>query len=268
MYVVGGFTLAGIVPTVEIYDPASDQWTAGPDLPEAMHHANVVAVGSSLYVLGFLKGGTFDARGSTYVLDTTGGSWETRAPMPAGTQRGASAIAAVGARVFVVGGFRGGAVDDASVYDTESDTWSELPPLPEPRDHGVGAAANGVFYALGGRDGDIGAISGSVYAFDEETKTWCETAPMPTPRGGTAAALIGGKIVVVGGEGNAGDPAGVFREAEGFDPVANRWEILTPLSEGRHGTGAAAVNDVFYFPGGADRQALGAVATVESLSFQ
>ena len=93
---------------------------------------------------------------------------------------------------------------------------------------------------------------------------WCELAPIPTARGGIAAAVLNGRIVVVGGEGNAADPNGVFSQVEAFDPATNRWSILTPLPVGRHGTGAAAVGDVLYLPGGADHQAFGAVATMTS----
>jgi N-acetylneuraminic acid mutarotase len=266
IYVLGGFTLGGIVPTVEVYDPVADAWSAAADLPEPLHHANAAVVGGRIYVLGFLSTGDFVARGEGFAYDPSANAWTPVAPMPNGTQRGASATAAIGDRILVAGGFRGGAVEDASIYDPATDSWEAIAPLPTARDHGVGASVGEVFYSIAGRDAQIGDFRDATYAFDPAVGSWCELEPIPTPRGGVGAAVVDGRIVVVGGEGNAADPDGVFTEVEAFDPAMNRWATLAPLPVGRHGTGAAAVGSILYLPGGADQEAFGAVATVTALS--
>jgi hypothetical protein len=48
--------------------------------------------------------------------------------------------------------------------------------------------------------------------------------------------------LIVGGEG----PAGTFREAEEYDPAADRWRALAPMPTGRHGLGAVAVGGRAY----------------------
>src|SRR5215216_5842145 len=53
IYLIGGFDdNEGIVARVQIYDTATAAWSDGPPLPRAVHHANAVTDGTSIYVLG------------------------------------------------------------------------------------------------------------------------------------------------------------------------------------------------------------------------
>jgi hypothetical protein len=53
VYVLGGFTLDGAnVPLMEVYDPAADAWSRGPDYPIPVHHTGFVAHDGALMVLG------------------------------------------------------------------------------------------------------------------------------------------------------------------------------------------------------------------------
>jgi N-acetylneuraminic acid mutarotase len=55
IYVAGGEVLTGARETltsVEIYDLATEQWTAGPDLPVGLHGMPMVAYEDTLYVIG------------------------------------------------------------------------------------------------------------------------------------------------------------------------------------------------------------------------
>lgn len=262
--VIGGFTAAGdVVPDIEAYDPATDAWSSFTPLPMSVHHANAAVVAGKIYILGALKELSFTEIGTVLAYDPAKGTWETKTSMPPGTERGASAVGVIGSTIYVAGGLRKGTVADVSAYDTASDTWEVLPALPEPRDHLVGGAAEGIFYALGGRNGGISALAGTVYAFDPKTGEWSTRAPMPTPRGGTAGALVKGRFLVVGGEGNADAASGVFDDVEAYDPAADAWAILDPMLTPRHGTGAAELGGKLYVPGGATTQAFGAVDTNE-----
>jgi N-acetylneuraminic acid mutarotase len=266
IYVIGGFESSlATVATVDVYDPATDRWSEAAPLPEPLHHANVAAVGSRLYLVGALRGLSFEAVATALSYDPAAdGAWQPVTPLPPGSERGASLVAVLDGKIIIAGGYRGGrAVDEVSAYDPAGDTWSFLPNLPAPRDHGVGAAAGGVFYAIGGRMADPNSHMPTVYAL--AGGMWGQRAPMPTSRGGCAGAVLDGQIVVAGGEGNPTDPNGVFAVTESYDPAGDRWSSLQPMKTPRHGTGAAVVGDSVYVPGGADHQAFGAVATVEAL---
>jgi N-acetylneuraminic acid mutarotase len=262
VYVVGGFTTAAIVATVEAYDPATNTWSPAAPLPKALHHANTAAVSGKLYVVGAQVDATFRAIGDVYAYDPRSG-WSAKTPLPMGQERGASAVAVVGSKIYVAGGDRGGSVTDFSAYDTETDTHVSLPPLPAPRDHLVGSAIGARVYAIGGRAGGI--LYGSVDAFDTVSGTWSTVADVRTRRAGAAAAVLGDRIVVAGGEGNVDSPDGVFSQTEAFVPTTSTWVVLPDLRTPRHGTGAAVIDNTFYVPGGATKQGFGATDVVEAL---
>jgi N-acetylneuraminic acid mutarotase len=262
--VIGGFDAAGeVVPDVEAYDPETNTWAPFTPLPKSLHHVNAAVVGGKVYVLGALRDPTFIEVGDVYEYDPAGKAWIAKTKMTPGTERGAAAVGVIGTKIYIAGGFRMSAVADFSAYDTATDTWEELPDLPAPRDHLVGGAAGGVMYAIGGRNGSIGSVDDAVYAFDPSAGMWTERAEMPTARGGSAAALVGGRFIVAGGEGNQAAASGVFDDVEAYDPAKDAWTILTPMFTPRHGTGGAELNGKLYVPGGADKQAFGAVDTVE-----
>ena len=69
IYVIGGFDdNEGIVARVQVYDTATSTWSDGPALPRAVHHANAVTDGTTIYVLGALTGNNFIAIGEGYKL--------------------------------------------------------------------------------------------------------------------------------------------------------------------------------------------------------
>jgi N-acetylneuraminic acid mutarotase len=269
LYVVGGFD-AGVQLTdaVQVYDPDGNSWSLAAPLPEPVHHSNVAVVGGKLYVVGamVLEGFNFVPIADVWEYDPTADEWIDRAPMPAGTERGASAVGVIDGRIYVAGGLRGGAVSDVSSFDPAANEWdTSLPPLPRASDHLAGGAVGGTFYAVGGRNGGITSLQADVSAYTPGG-AWESRAPMPTARGGCAAAVVGSRIVVIGGEGNAAQASGVFSEVEAYDTAADQWEALEPMRTPRHGMGAATIDGLVYVPGGATTQGFGAVDTHEAIA--
>jgi N-acetylneuraminic acid mutarotase len=265
VYVLGGLSFDNRpLVDVNVYDPASDTWTAARPLPEPMHHLNAAVVGGRIWIAGGLRGAAFTAAGVVWSYDPQANEWSTKSSMPAGTERGASFTATVGDHVYVGGGLRDGSVADFSRYDTKSDVWESLPALPAARDHGAGASANGLFYAFAGRNG---AHTSRVDVFDPVTSSWSSRAPVPTSRAGFALAIHGGRAYLFGGEGNAADANGVFSEVEAYYFATDSWSRLPPMRTPRHGMGAAAIDDEILVPGGGTKAALAATDIVESLTF-
>lgn len=263
---LGGFENLSLIDTVVHYDPVGRVFRNGTPLPRALHHVNAAVVEGRLMVLGALEGFAFAAKGDVWVLED--GTWKTRASMPVGRQRGSAGVAVVGGDVYLVGGFRAGAVDDVDVYRGAEDRWERLADLPGARDHGGAVAVDGLIYAVGGRQGGIGSVEADLWRFDPDAPElgWVALPPMPTARGGFALGVVAGQIIVVGGEGNASDPSGVFPQAELYDPAAERWYRLPDMPAPRHGMQAVAIGDVLYVPGGADVEAFGATRTFQALT--
>jgi N-acetylneuraminic acid mutarotase len=268
IYVIGGFNEdAAVVAAVQIYDTATCTWSMGPDLPKAVHHANVAAVGGTIYVLGAMQALSFTSIGDVWSWNpATDAGWTARTAMPVGTQRGSAIVGVIDDQIYLAGGLRNGAVAEVSMFDPATDLWTTtLPPLPAARDHGCGGAAGGKLYVTGGRQADIGSTSPVVFEYTPGG-AWAMRAEMPTARGGTACGVIDDRIVVVGGEGNPNDPSGVFPQAEVYDTTTNTWASLPDMPTPRHGMGAATWDGRLYIPGGATVQAFGAVATHEVLT--
>jgi N-acetylneuraminic acid mutarotase len=267
IYVLGGFdgSLA-VIDAVQIFDPAACTWSTGPALPKQVHHANAAVVDGTIYVLGAMQTASFTTIGDVWSWNPeTETAWTVRASMPAGTQRGASVAGAIDGKIYVAGGLRNGAIADFGVYDPAQDMWSPLPALPAARDHGCGAAIGGKLYVVGGRQAQITSIVPTVFEYTPGG-AWAERAAMPTARGGTACGVIDDRLIVVGGEGNTAANSGVFPQVESYDPGANTWTPLAPMTTPRHGMAAAAIGGRLYVPGGATQQGFGAVATHEVLT--
>jgi N-acetylneuraminic acid mutarotase len=259
IYVIGGFDEAqAIVTDVEAYNPATSSWRQAASLPAPLHHVNVAAARGRIYIVGSLQNPEFAATGITLEYDPAANTWTQRTSMPDGTQRGASAVATINDLIYVAGGLRNGvSVDDFSVYNPANDTWQVLQNLPTARDHFVGAAVGGRFFAIGGRN--QGGLRAEVEIYNPQSATWSTGSSMPTARGGCMGGVVNGRIYVVGGEGNSAAPTRVFNNNEAYDPAANSWATLEPMARPRHGTGAAGFNGALFVPGGADREGFGAV---------
>jgi len=252
IYVEGG-SLAGRMALEfnEAYDPATHQWRERAPLPRPLTHLGVTGMNGKLYVIGGFSDPLRDHVGAVdtaYEYNPATDSWRTLAPMK--SPRGSVGVAALGGKIYAVGG-RGldlMTVDTAEVYDPATNQWTELAPLPRARDHLAVVAAAGKIHAIGGRFGSSRDNTNMHDIYDPATNTWQPGAPMPTPRSSVAAALYHGSIVVDGGECNAGV---TFDQNEAYDLKTARWITLSAMPAGRHGFGAAAAGDTLYFAGGA-----------------
>ncbi len=261
MYVIGGFRESavpfGIAPTVEVYDPESDEWSFVAPLPKGLHHTAAASVGGLLYVIG----GWADFFGTpvadVYAYDPVADEWTPREPMP--VARAAHAATVLDGQIYVAGGSPDARAHDFAVYDPLDDEWTVLPDMPTPRNHLGVVALAGRILAVAGRSGGISPVAGTgtLEAYDPDTQEWQSLAPMPTPRSGIAAAVFQDRLVVFGGEGGAPDPSGVFRETEAYDPETSSWRALPLMPTGRHGIGAAVLDDGVHIAGGGPVEGFG-----------
>jgi DNA-binding beta-propeller fold protein YncE len=163
--------------------------------------------------------------------------WRTLAPMP--TPRSEVAVAAVGGKIYVVGGFEGdrSPSDAVEVYDPATDSWSEIAPLPEPRHHAAATAVDDHFlYVFGGFGAGFDDARATVYRYNPATQVWEEPAPMPTARGGhavTPAACPGLKGACLYAIGGSDEARQNVPEVEAYDDVTNSWTATAPLGTPR-----------------------------------
>lgn len=154
LYAIGGIHDSAQRRTVQIYDIASDSWSAGPPVPAPKRdHMGSAVMDGRIYVFGGRSATdpplNFDI---VDVLDTATGQWSRAAPMP--TERSGFEAERIRDRIVVAGGEEvtegGDTIAEAEIYDPATDTWTPLPPLPTPR-HGAGVSGRGrTVYVFGG----------------------------------------------------------------------------------------------------------------------
>ena len=246
LWVMGGFTSSSLEVTrrVDIYDPETDSWRQGPDLPGAETHIAVVAVGNDIIVAGGFPGAF--PRGVR--PPPTAAVWRGSAPSPewtAGpslpTEGAAFAWALLGTELHLAGGLAPDGNSDSDVHYVwdlaGAEEWTTAALLPNGRNHGGGAAAGGLFYAIAGRHNwneASGAVA-DVSAFDPANGKWTERAPIPAARseiGASTSTLTDGRILVIGGS-----LPGIMPSDDVFvyDPGNDTWTTLPRLPEPRKG---------------------------------
>jgi len=201
LYLIGGG--AGAEGMVQIYDPESNNWSLGADMPWPASSTGSCVINGEIYVAG----GSVPGVGSVdNVAKYNPGedSWTTLAPMPHGHNHAASGTD--GKRFWVFGGRGGGPGNSTQVYDPATNQWksSHLPdgtlaPLPLGRG-GMGSAPFilGEFYVIGG-EGGTPLLHDRVDIYNPGTNTWRSGIPLPLARHGIYPVATDGRIYVAGG---------------------------------------------------------------------
>jgi N-acetylneuraminic acid mutarotase len=233
LYLLGGLGMG--MGKVQIYDPATDTWSLGADMPFATGSSSAAVIGGQIYAAGGIVGSSTSIEAARYdpAIDT----WTEIAPMKQG--RNHAAAATDGTKLYVFGG-RGPGSGDANevangfatvqVYDPTTDTWassedfgSAFTPLPQARG-GMGKAVyhGGEFYVIGGetRTG-ANATDQGVYdlvdVYNPTTNEWRTATSMPSARHGIYPLMVAGRIYVAGGGVRAGASSSSLLEIYNVD---------------------------------------------------
>lgn len=190
IYYAGGLNQGVAVNWFDVYDPAANTWTQLPNMPHARDHFQAAVVGGKFWAIG----GRLQAINSivTYneAYDLTAGTWQAGlAPLP--STRAGFAVAALGNEIFVIGGEGNGATFSTNeAYNTATNTWRTLAPMPTAR-HGIEATVcnGGLYIAAGGTiQGGAGPTNVQQVFFPGGTATTCGSGPPPPPPPGTTIA--------------------------------------------------------------------------------
>jgi len=149
------------VDTVSAYHVESGTWlevpSAAKHIPGARDHGGGAVVGTKFYQLGGSQDGIPNRKDTVFILDLQNvvRGWTTaQGRMP--TPRRGLAAAAVGTKIYTFGGEGNpdpnskGVFDSVEMYDTETDSWAVLDPMPLPRHGTYAVAIGGVIYIPGG----------------------------------------------------------------------------------------------------------------------
>ena len=199
-----------------VYDPAAGSWSPLPDLPAGRSTFDAAVVGDVLVAVGGWRmngaGKESDWHDTAALLDLSKSApaWESvQQPF----KRRALAVAAVGSKVYAVGGLNpDGEVElTVDVFDVAARTWSKGPKLPGP-------ALNGFTPGLCEKDGRlyVSPADGVVYRLAAAGVGWEPVATLAVPRYVHRLVPAGGRLLALGGA----SPSGNVRLTEAVDPDA------------------------------------------------
>ncbi len=220
IYVLGAFTGSYPhelpIPNIYIYNPASDEWRKGPEIPADRRRgaAGTFVRNDKIYVVAGIQDGHWDGHVAWFdEFDPKTGQWRQLPDAP--RTRDHVSVATVGQKLYVAGGRRSTAktgnvlnttISEVDVYDFKTNTWTTLG----------------------------------------------EEQNLPTQRAGHMAVEYKEKLLIMGGESASQVPA--HSEVEAFNPKTGKWEKFPMLTQGRHGTGAVTLDGkVYVVAGSADR---------------
>ncbi len=173
------------------------------------------------------------------------GRWLTKEPLS--LARAEVGVATTGGKVYVLGGYAGGRVDQPfnQEYDAASNTWRDRAPMPRGLNHVVTVGFNGRVYAFGGFIEQNRNAVADANEYDIAQDRWRTLAPLPQKLGAAAAVELGGKLHVIGGRDVVS--VGVHQV---YDPATNTWAERAPLPQGRDHLGLVAVGGRIHAIGG------------------
>lgn len=255
-YLLGG---RRINPT-NIYDPKSNTWRTGAEPPLELHHFQPVVFENEIYIMGALTG---QYPGETpvpniYIYNPETNTWRKGPEIPEGRRRGAAGVVVYQRKMYMACGIKDGHRGDhkkwLDVFDPVTGNWETLPDAPRPRDHFQATVANDRLYVIGGRttaasEGPFKNTIGEVDVYDFEKGTWM-TLPnhLPNLRAGNYNITMGNEILVLGGESEYQTPA--HAEVDALNTLTNQWRSLSPMIQGRHGTGVIFYKGKLYVASG------------------
>lgn len=168
------------------------------------------------------------------VTPTPSSTIEAVAPVASGQQQEASlpaareelAGAALGGRLYAIGGYDAAGRDTDTVFVYASGAWSSGPPLPVRLDHPSAAVLSDRLYVAGG----FSAAGASRTVYRLAGDRWEVVAPMRHARGGLSLVSAGDRLYALGGR----DAMATIAIAEVYDPDRNAWSDLPAMPKPRH----------------------------------
>ena len=160
------------------------------------------------------------------------------------TPRKRFASTTVDGKLYVFGGSDGHRrLSTAEMFDPETNSWTELKNMRQPRNGCSCAAIGHNIYVIGGMIGN-GERSTTGEIFNTIKKTWSKLpGEMSVPRDQHASVAVGDKIFVMGGY-RCG------KNVEAYDTKKKKWSNMSSMKELRYGFGALVANDKIYAIGG------------------
>jgi N-acetylneuraminic acid mutarotase len=135
-------------------------------------------------------------------------------------------------------------------YDPNTDAWTAMAHMPNPKGWIKGLYARGKIYVIGGQSNMNSALSDNA-VFDPTADTWVQKIPNPIPTIAYVGAVYRESLLYV--MGGTADGTSGMKYVQIYNVLANTWTSGTPLLTPCDMGDACIVGDTIYFAGGYNR---------------
>lgn len=222
IYVFGGWDGNSYNSTTEIYDPHTNTWSFGANIPSpARGMCFALGTDSMMYAIsGITNAGIASTK--VFKYNPYINTWTSLASIAVGVFEAAAAC--VNGKIYVFGG--DGALSSTRIYDINTNTWTFGTKIPKPvMQHAAIVGNDGRIYLIGGRSTQSSKPWGAVQIYDPVKDVWRVGANMRIPKVQFGAAKdASGRIYVIGGKAQFYNNSGpFFNTVEIYDPVIDSW---------------------------------------------
>nr|MDQ3393887.1 malectin domain-containing carbohydrate-binding protein [Bacteroidota bacterium] len=182
--------------------------------------------------------------------------WKIVKDMPIAVTHTGTAV--VDKNIWITGGFAGNspgaAIKTVQIYNSQNDTWSYGPELPEEMaSHAIVKCGN-FLHVFGGLKPDRQSNNKVHYVLDLENqqKGWKGLANLPFPRNHLSGAAIAGKIYAIGGQYGHDEEWQDLHFVHEYDPLTDKWSRKAdlPLARSHFEPGTIVIDGKIIIVGG------------------
>ena len=201
------------LPTVEMYDPATDTWTLKADMPTPRSYLSTSVMDGKIYAIGGMSSSNEQGRLETVeVYDPATDTWTKTESI--NHARSCTAISVVNGEIYAMGG-RGWSgiqnqpdpyLSSVEVFNPKTNQWQEITEMPAPKTSHTASIVNGKIYVIGGyvQEDEKYKNLATIEIYDPATDSWTQAPDMLTGRSGHTTEVIDGQIYIFGGDSRFG----------------------------------------------------------------
>lgn len=243
------------------FTPAAITWERVADAPLARFEGQSVVVGERLYVFGgYTDSSIIPKSFEVNVYNPADDTWDTLPELPRPLTHAGTATD--GRSIYLAGGVVGSedpqdtakipATTEVWRFDTLTEVWSAMPPLPQPRGAGALVVLGDALHYFGGTGEDRYQEVGEHWALPLSGGAWRSLAPLPNPRNHIAGVVVANAIYAVGGQHGHNETLVTQASVERYDPATDSWtrRASLPYGLGHVGNSTVAVDGLIYVVGG------------------
>ncbi len=249
----------GSAPT---FTPSPVVWEPVADAPLARFEGQSVVVGRKLYVFGgYTDGSIIPKSFEVNVYNPADDTWGTLPELPRPLTHAGTATD--GRSIYLAGGVVGSenpqdtakipATTEVWRFDTRTELWLAMPPLPQPRGAGALVVLGNDLHYFGGTGEDRYQEVGEHWALPlVGGSTWRALAPLPNPRNHIAGIVVDNAIYAVGGQHGHNETLVTQASVERYDPATDSWtqRASLPYGLGHISNSTLVIDGRIYIVGG------------------